>query len=86
MSANREGQNQLFPQDSRWTDRRVDGLPRSNEVRPIGNQTGASLAIGKHDILVHRIDFSQRSQQIAEIDLSAAHTSWNEVQRVDADA
>jgi hypothetical protein len=86
MFANREGQNQLFPQDSRRTEGRLDRLPRLCEVRAIGNQVGASLAIGKHDVLVHCIDFGKRSQQIAEIDLRAAHASRNQIEGIDADA
>ena len=86
MVANRERQNELFPKDSRRPECRIDGLRRTHKVGPVGNQVGAGLAIGKHDVLVVRIDFGKRSQQIAEIDLGAAHAARNQVQGVDADA
>jgi hypothetical protein len=76
----------LFPQYSRRTESRLDGLARLHEIRAIGNQISAGLAVSEDDVLVHRIDFGQRPEQIAEIDLGAAHASRNQVQGVDADA
>ena len=76
----------MFPEDSRWPECCLHGLSRVKEIGPLGNQIRAGFTIGEYDILVHRVDFGKRAQQIAQINLGAAHASRNQVQRVHADS
>ena len=44
------------------------------------------LAVGENEILALVVDFSQRSEQRAEVDLGAPYPARNEIERVDPDA
>src|SRR3954452_3598496 len=65
-------------------------LLRSNRQRRmkkgIRDQIRPGLAIREDDIFVRSVNTSQSSKQITEIDLRAAHATWNEIQRVDANS
>ncbi len=83
-----DGQRQdgLLPNNPRGPESRAHGLAYHSEVRTRGAKARAGLAIGEKKIFVRGVDLAQRSQQVAQINLGAAHATRNQVQRIHADA
>ena len=55
----RQGEHSLFPEEARRPVGGMDGLRHVGEVGLCGDQVGAGLAIGKDEIVVVVVDFSQ---------------------------
>src|SRR5260370_16315698 len=80
----RKRKDELLPQNASRPKRRTDLLRRMQKIRLLRNQVRARLAIREHNVVIHRVDRSQRLQQVPHIYLSAANASRDEIKRVNA--
>jgi hypothetical protein len=86
MPPDRQRQPALLPENPRRPDRPADRLRRGPKVRPDRNQIRPRFAVSEDHVLVGVIDLPQFGQETPEVDFRATHSSWNQAQRVDADA
>src|ERR1035437_2171070 len=86
MAQGGQRQHGLLPKYARRTRNGANGLRQALEVRLLGDQGGTGFPIRENEVLVGGIDPGETGQQAAQIDLGAADSARNQVQRVDADA
>src|SRR5579884_1749004 len=81
-----EGQAELFIEDALRAILGAHLLRRSPKICRAWDERRVRFAIGENEVFVHRVDFGERVQEAAQIDLRAANSAGNEIESVNADA